>query len=197
MSSSPSLTFHSCRPQCQPALNPPPSSQSPSRSPVTTLNDYRPVALTPITMKCFERVVLAHIQDTTLDPLHAYHTNRSTKDAISAHQHCTRPFPTSKKGARATTLHEHGQDPGDGLRHKEGEKAAPTSNDPGLQECVSSFKFLGLHICDNLTWMLNITQLVKKAHQWLYFLWRLRKFGMSQRTRRTFYTAIIEIPSRY
>ncbi|KAI3356872.1 hypothetical protein L3Q82_003517 [Scortum barcoo] len=49
---------------------------------------------------------------------------------------------------------------------------------------------------NDLTWTLNITQLVKKAHQWLYFLRRLRKFGcqggMSQRTQRTFYTAIIE-----
>ncbi|KAI3370880.1 hypothetical protein L3Q82_007140 [Scortum barcoo] len=59
-------------------------------------------------------------------------------------------------------------------------------------ECVSSFKFLGIHICDDLTWTLNITQLVKKAHQRLYFLRRLRKFGMSQRTQRTFYTAVIE-----
>ncbi|KAI3352616.1 hypothetical protein L3Q82_005541 [Scortum barcoo] len=42
-------------------------------------------------------------------------------------------------------------------------------------ECVSSFKFLGVHICDDLTWTLNITQLVKKAHQRLYFLRRLRK----------------------
>ncbi|KAI3357183.1 hypothetical protein L3Q82_015644 [Scortum barcoo] len=43
--------------------------------------------------------------------------------------------------------------------------------------------------CDDLTWTLNITQLVKKAHQRLYFLRRLRKFGISQRT---FYTAIIK-----
>ncbi|KAI3367049.1 hypothetical protein L3Q82_009681, partial [Scortum barcoo] len=28
---------------------------------VTGLNDYRPVALTPIVMKCFERLVMAHI----------------------------------------------------------------------------------------------------------------------------------------
>ncbi|KAI3375874.1 hypothetical protein L3Q82_003761 [Scortum barcoo] len=59
-------------------------------------------------------------------------------------------------------------------------------------ECVSSFKLLGIHICDDLTWTLNITQLVKKAHQRLYFLRRLRKFGMSQRTQRTSYTAVIE-----
>ncbi|KAI3376752.1 hypothetical protein L3Q82_000349 [Scortum barcoo] len=63
----------------------------PKRSPVTTLSDYRPVALTPIIMKCFERVVLAHIQNTTpatLDPLqYTYRTNRSTEDAVSATLH--------------------------------------------------------------------------------------------------------------
>ncbi|KAI3363939.1 hypothetical protein L3Q82_001540 [Scortum barcoo] len=58
-------------------------------------------------------------------------------------------------------------------------------------ESVSSFKFLG-DICDDLTWTLNITQLVKKAHQRLYFLRRLRKFGMSQRTQRTSCTAVIK-----
>ncbi|KAI3367358.1 hypothetical protein L3Q82_026167 [Scortum barcoo] len=66
MSSPPSLACHSCRPQSGPAFIP-----VPKRSPVTTLNDYRPVALTPIIVKCFERVVLAHIQNTTpatLDP---------------------------------------------------------------------------------------------------------------------------------
>ncbi|KAI3360376.1 hypothetical protein L3Q82_002245 [Scortum barcoo] len=53
---------------------------------------------------------------------------------------------------------------------------------------VKCFKLLGVHICDDLTWTLNITQLVKKAHQRLYFLMRLRKSGMSQRTQRTSYT---------
>jgi hypothetical protein len=28
---------------------------------VTCLNDYRPVALTSVSMKCFERLVMAHI----------------------------------------------------------------------------------------------------------------------------------------
>ncbi|XP_039879029.1 low affinity immunoglobulin gamma Fc region receptor II-like, partial [Simochromis diagramma] len=43
----------------------------PKKSPATCLNDYRPVALTPIIAKCFERVVLAYIQSNltdTLDP---------------------------------------------------------------------------------------------------------------------------------
>ena len=32
-------------------------------------------------------------------------------------------------------------------------------------ERVSSFKFLGVHITENLSWSLNSSSLVKKAHQ--------------------------------
>ncbi|KAK2920685.1 hypothetical protein Q8A73_000170 [Channa argus] len=60
----------------------------PNKSPPTCLNDYRPVALTPVIMKFFERVVLAHIQSSipdTIDPLqYAYRPNRSTLDTIAA-----------------------------------------------------------------------------------------------------------------
>ncbi|KAK2917255.1 hypothetical protein Q8A73_004001 [Channa argus] len=63
----------------------------PKKSPPTCLNDYKSVALTPIIMKCFERVVLAHIQSSipdTIDPLqYAYQPNRSTSDAIAAAIH--------------------------------------------------------------------------------------------------------------
>ncbi|CDQ63293.1 unnamed protein product [Oncorhynchus mykiss] len=55
------------------------------------LNDYRPVALTSIIMKCFERLVKDHITSTLpdiLDPLQfAYRPNRSTDDAISTTLH--------------------------------------------------------------------------------------------------------------
>lgn len=51
------------------------------------LNNYRPVALTPVLMKCFESLVMNHILSTiptTLDPLQfAYKTNSSTVGAIS------------------------------------------------------------------------------------------------------------------
>jgi hypothetical protein len=60
----------------------------------TPLNDYRPVALTSIAIKCFERLVMAHINTIitiipeTLDPLQfAYRPNRSTDDAISIALH--------------------------------------------------------------------------------------------------------------
>ena len=59
----------------------------PKTASVKRLNDYRPVALTPIMMKCFERLVIDHIKEAlpdSLDPLQfAYRPNRSTDDAIN------------------------------------------------------------------------------------------------------------------
>ncbi|KAI5629970.1 gastrula zinc finger protein XlCGF28.1-like [Silurus asotus] len=76
---------------------PPPSDQTttifpvPKKSTVSCLNDYRPVALTPIMMKCFERLVMRHIKTQlppSLDPMQfAYRPNRSTDDAISTTLH--------------------------------------------------------------------------------------------------------------
>ncbi len=63
----------------------------PKKSPVSCLNDYRPIALTPIIMKCFERLVMHNIKTSipnTLDLLQfAYRPNRSTDDAISSTLH--------------------------------------------------------------------------------------------------------------
>ncbi|KAI4892209.1 hypothetical protein NFI96_007149 [Prochilodus magdalenae] len=63
----------------------------PKHSTASTLNDFRPVALTPIISKCFERLVSSHVESclpAALD-LHqfAYRRNRSTEDAISAALH--------------------------------------------------------------------------------------------------------------
>ena len=59
----------------------------PKHSSAVSLNDFRPVALTSIIMKCFERLVLAHVKSTisqTLDPFQfAFRQNRSTEDAIT------------------------------------------------------------------------------------------------------------------
>ena len=61
------------------------------KSVVYCLNDYRPIALTPIVTKCFERLVKPHIT-ASLPALHdpyqfAYHPNRSTEDAVSTTLH--------------------------------------------------------------------------------------------------------------
>ena len=57
----------------------------PKKAKVSTLNDFRPIALTPVVMKCFERIVLTKLLSQTshlLDPLQfAYKHNRGTDDA--------------------------------------------------------------------------------------------------------------------
>ncbi|KAI4890846.1 hypothetical protein NFI96_032433 [Prochilodus magdalenae] len=63
----------------------------PKKPTITCLKDYRPVALTSTAMKCFERLVKTHICSTlpaTMDPYQfAYHSNRSTDDAIALTVH--------------------------------------------------------------------------------------------------------------
>ncbi|KAI4901552.1 hypothetical protein NFI96_006301 [Prochilodus magdalenae] len=58
-------------------------------------------------------------------------------------------------------------------------------------ERVSSFKFLGVHITEELTWTEHTTRVVKKAQR-LFFLRRLKRFGMDPRILRTFYTCTVE-----
>ncbi|KAI4880223.1 hypothetical protein NFI96_024312 [Prochilodus magdalenae] len=63
----------------------------PETARITTLNDWRPVALTSIISKCFEKLVRDFICSSlpaTLDPLQfAYRQNRSTDDAIALKLH--------------------------------------------------------------------------------------------------------------
>ncbi|KAI4889294.1 hypothetical protein NFI96_000254 [Prochilodus magdalenae] len=68
----------------------------------------------------------------------------------------------------------------------------PITIDGAAVERVSSFKFLGVHITEELTWTEHTTRVVKKAQQRLFFLRRLRRFGMDPRILRTFYTCTVE-----
>lgn len=65
----------------------------PKKTPIICYNDYRPVALTSIIMKCLERLVMTHIKtiiSPTLNPLQfAYRQNHSTADVISHVIHLT------------------------------------------------------------------------------------------------------------
>lgn len=66
-------------------------------SAVSTLNDHRPVALTPILMNCFKKFVLQHIKyniPASLDSHHyAFRNNRSTKSATSTALHSVFTHP--------------------------------------------------------------------------------------------------------
>ncbi len=68
----------------------------------------------------------------------------------------------------------------------------PITIDKTPVERVSSFKFLGVHITEDLTWSAHTDAVLKKAHQRLFFLRRLRKFGTSPRILRSFYTCTVE-----
>ncbi len=59
-------------------------------------------------------------------------------------------------------------------------------------ERVNSFKFLCVDITEDLTWSAHTDAVLKKAHQCLFFLKRLRKFGTSRSILRSFYTCTVE-----
>ncbi|KAL6475087.1 hypothetical protein MHYP_G00161270 [Metynnis hypsauchen] len=63
----------------------------PKKNTISSMNDYRPIALTPIVMKCFERLILTQLKrnlSNTLDSHQfAYRANRSTEDAVSLAMH--------------------------------------------------------------------------------------------------------------
>ncbi|KAI4903672.1 hypothetical protein NFI96_008970 [Prochilodus magdalenae] len=59
-------------------------------------------------------------------------------------------------------------------------------------ERVKTFKFLCVYISEDLTWSLNTHYIVRKSQQRLYFLRRLRKFGMSAQILSNFYRSTIE-----
>ncbi len=92
---------------------PPPLKRSviipvPKNSKLSGLNDFRPVALTSIVMKVFERLVENHICSSIsviLDPLQfAYRRNRSTGDAISHVLHSSPTHIDSKNGNYVSLL---------------------------------------------------------------------------------------------
>lgn len=59
-------------------------------------------------------------------------------------------------------------------------------------ERVSNFKYLGLHISEDLTWTLNTTQLIKKAQQRLYYLRKLRKLDLSFKILSIIYNCVVK-----
>ncbi|KAK3532248.1 hypothetical protein QTP86_009726 [Hemibagrus guttatus] len=59
-------------------------------------------------------------------------------------------------------------------------------------ERVDSFRYLGVHITQDLSWSCHIDTMVKKARQHLYHLRRLRDFRLPSKVLRNFYTCTME-----
>jgi len=68
----------------------------------------------------------------------------------------------------------------------------PITIDKTPVERVNSFKFLGVHITEDFTWSAHTDAVLKKAHQRLFFLRWLMKFGMSPSILRSFYSCTLE-----
>ncbi len=57
---------------------------------------------------------------------------------------------------------------------------------------INKTPVVGVHITEDLTWSAHTDAVLKKAHQRLFFLRRLRKFGMSPSILRSFYSCTVE-----
>eukprot|EP00061_Rhincodon_typus_P003092 g19253.t1 len=77
------------------------------------------------------------------------------------------------------------------FRNKEGEYTPIYKNRTEVER-VKTIKFLGVTITNNLSWTSHIKVTVKKTQQCLFFLRRLKTFGMFIRTLTNFYRCTIE-----
>ncbi|KAL0199007.1 hypothetical protein M9458_007547, partial [Cirrhinus mrigala] len=68
----------------------------------------------------------------------------------------------------------------------------PLTIDSSAVERVSSTKFLGVHITEDLTWTTNTMSLSKKAQQRLHFLRRVKRASLPPPILTTFYRGTIE-----
>uniref|UniRef100_A0A9J7Z323 Alkylated DNA repair protein AlkB homologue 8 N-terminal domain-containing protein n=1 Tax=Cyprinus carpio carpio TaxID=630221 RepID=A0A9J7Z323_CYPCA len=78
------------------------------------------------------------------------------------------------------------------FRKKKGSMHDPIHINGMVVERVSSFKFLGTTISEDLSWTTNTSSLVKKAHQCLFFLRTLKKNQLSSAILVNFYRCAIE-----
>ena len=69
---------------------------------------------------------------------------------------------------------------------------APILIDGAVVEQVESFKFLGIHITNKLTWSKHTKTVVKRGRPNLFPLRRLKRFGMGPQILKIFYSCTIE-----
>ena len=77
------------------------------------------------------------------------------------------------------------------FRKQKGEPAPLSINGDCVQR-VSSFKFLGIHLAEDLSWTTNTSAVVKKARQRLHFLRILRSNHLEEKLLVAFYRSTIE-----
>ncbi|KAG5271385.1 hypothetical protein AALO_G00179100 [Alosa alosa] len=187
----------------------------PKKTAPSCFNDYRPVALTPIIMKCFERLVMSHIKSIpppTLDPFQfAYRAKRSTEDAICSALHLALTHLEKRDSYGDETQYRLEVDhlttwcrDNNLLLNVSKTKEIvvdfrrghtqhlPLTINGVVVERASSTKFLGVHISEDLSWTTNTASLAKRAQRRLYFLRKLRRASAPPAIMTTFYRGTIE-----
>ncbi|XP_071058133.1 uncharacterized protein [Pseudochaenichthys georgianus] len=77
-------------------------------------------------------------------------------------------------------------------RKQQREEHAPIAINGTTVERISSFRFLCVHITEDLTWTHHTNTITKKAEQRLFFLRRLRRFNMDSRMLSNLFRCTIE-----
>ncbi|XP_071006114.1 uncharacterized protein [Oncorhynchus clarkii lewisi] len=77
------------------------------------------------------------------------------------------------------------------FRNQQREHTPIHINGPAMEK-EESFKFVCVHITDNLKWSTHTDSVVKKAQQCLFNFRRLKKFGLAPKTLTNFYRCTIE-----
>ncbi|KAK1797761.1 hypothetical protein P4O66_008113 [Electrophorus voltai] len=203
-------------------------------------NNYCPVALTSVVMKCFEKLVRDFITSSlpaSMDPLQfAYRHNHSTDDTIAHLLHTTLTHLDKGRDCTATSsstiivkfaddtiimgLISDNDERAylEEIKHlenwcqknnlllnvrkteelivdctKKQERHYQSVRINGtMVERVDSFRYLGVHISQDLSWSRHTNSLAKKARQRLYHLRRLRDFRLPSKVLRNLYTSTIE-----
>ncbi len=151
----------------------------PKKNKITCLNDWRPIALTPIFSKCFVKFA----DDTTVIGLITDNDETAYREEVST---LTKWCQENHLSLNIDKTKELVVD-----YRRQSREHTPITIDKTPVERVSSFKFLCIHITEDLTWSAHTDAVLKKAHQRLFFLRRLRKFGTIPRILRSFYTCTV------
>ncbi len=95
-------------------------------------------------------------------------------------------------GEPPLTQHRQDQGAGGGLQETEQRTHTHHHRQDTCGAGKQLLKFLGAHITEDLTWSAHTDAVLKKAHQRLFFLRRLRKFGTSPSILKSFYSCTVE-----
>ncbi len=161
---------------------------------ITCLNDWRPFALTHnCTATHSSNIIVKFADDTTGIGLITGDDETAYREEVSAltkwcqENHLSLNIDKTKELVvdfrRQSREHTH--------THTHTSPSIHTSPSTPVEQ-VNSFKFLGVHITEDLTWSAHTDAVLKKAHHPLFFLRWLRQFSMSPSILRSFYTCTVE-----